>query len=115
MCSAEPRQPLMKFEWRTHGGVQPGPELTISLGEEHDDDVHSCSVSNPLSNETATFTAKDCYTGKDALTLRRQLYCIFIVHVVKFAVACKCTLCFLHISVIIIREQIKILFKKKFK
>ncbi|XP_039674964.1 uncharacterized protein LOC120570610 isoform X2 [Perca fluviatilis] len=63
VCSAEPRQPqsLMKFEWRTHGGVQPGPELTISLGEEHDDDVHGCSVSNPLSNETATFTTKDCY------------------------------------------------------
>ncbi|XP_032385462.1 uncharacterized protein LOC116697933 isoform X2 [Etheostoma spectabile] len=63
VCSAEPRQPqsLMKFEWRTHGGVQPGPELTISLGKEHDDGVHSCSVSNPLSNETATFAAKDCY------------------------------------------------------
>ncbi|XP_034741445.1 uncharacterized protein LOC117952931 [Etheostoma cragini] len=63
VCSAEDRQPqsLMKFEWRTHGGVQPGPELTISLGKEHDDGVHICSVSNPLSNETATFTAKDCY------------------------------------------------------
>ncbi|XP_031151862.1 clumping factor A-like isoform X2 [Sander lucioperca] len=80
VCSAEPRQPLMKFEWRTHGGVQPGPELTISLGEEHDDDVHSCSVSNPLSNETATFTAKDCYTDQSSsVAVIASIISIFLI------------------------------------
>ncbi|XP_028447113.1 uncharacterized protein DDB_G0290685 [Perca flavescens] len=82
VCSAEPRQPqsLMKFEWRTHGGVQPGPELTISLGEEHDDDVHSCSVSNPLSNETATFTTKDCYPDQSSsVAVIASIIIIFVI------------------------------------
>uniref|UniRef100_A0A671WBE5 Ig-like domain-containing protein n=1 Tax=Sparus aurata TaxID=8175 RepID=A0A671WBE5_SPAAU len=63
LCSAEPRQPqsLMRFEWQSNGNVQPGTKLTISLGDEYDDEVYSCRVSNPLSEETATFTAKDCY------------------------------------------------------
>lgn len=68
-CSARP-QSLMKFEWRLRGNVQPGPKLTISLGDEHDEEVYNCSVSNPLTIETATFTAKDCYPGK--ISLRHQ-------------------------------------------
>ncbi|XP_035533166.1 uncharacterized protein LOC118339567, partial [Morone saxatilis] len=68
MCSAEPRHPpsLMKFEWSSSGDVQPGPQLTINLGEKLDDEVYTCSVSNPLSKETATFTAKDCYPDKSS-------------------------------------------------
>ncbi|KAM6955184.1 signaling lymphocytic activation molecule-like [Lycodopsis pacificus] len=63
LCSAElsQPQPLMKFEWRTQGKVQPGPQLQISLRDKHDDEVYSCTVSNRLSTEMATFTAKDCY------------------------------------------------------
>ncbi|XP_076603881.1 uncharacterized protein LOC143330967 isoform X2 [Chaetodon auriga] len=66
-CSAEPRQPqsLMKFEWSSHGNVLPGPQLIIPLGQKHDDEEYSCHVSNPLSNETATFTAKHCYPEND--------------------------------------------------
>lgn len=85
LCSAEPRQPqsLMRFEWRSNENVQPGTKLTISLGNEYDDKVYSCRVSNPLSEETATFTAKDCYPGK--ISLSHQLLCMFIVHVVEFS------------------------------
>ncbi|KAM7407337.1 hypothetical protein PAMA_003183 [Pampus argenteus] len=65
-CSAESIHPqyLLKFEWSSHGKVQPGPNLTISLGP--DDEVYSCDVSNPLSNDRHTFTAKDCYPVKDS-------------------------------------------------
>lgn len=87
LCSAEPRQPqsLMRFEWRSRGKVQPGTNLTISLWDKYDDEVYSCRVSNPLSKETATFTAKDCYPGK--ISLSHQLFCIFIVIVISS----KCT------------------------
>ncbi|XP_028250150.1 glutamic acid-rich protein-like isoform X7 [Parambassis ranga] len=60
-CSAEPSQPpaLMTFEWTSHS--HSGPELPILLGHEQDKEVYSCTVSNPLTNDSATFTAKDCY------------------------------------------------------
>ncbi|XP_078118153.1 uncharacterized protein LOC144525315 isoform X2 [Sander vitreus] len=96
VCSAEPRQPqsLMKFEWRTHGGVQPGPELTISLGEEHDDDVHSCSVSNPLSKETATFTAKDCYTDQSSsVAVIASIISIFVIVLLVVLGILYCKVC----------------------
>ncbi|XP_054483308.1 uncharacterized protein LOC129116440, partial [Anoplopoma fimbria] len=68
VCSAEPRRPqsLIKFEWTTRGIIQPGPNLQISLGDQHDDEEYSCNVSNPLSSETATFTANDCYPDKSS-------------------------------------------------
>lgn len=61
MCSAESSRPqsLVKIEWRSHGIVRPGPNLTISL--EDNSEVYSCDVSNPLSKDTATFTATDCH------------------------------------------------------
>ncbi|XP_042281288.1 lymphocyte function-associated antigen 3 [Thunnus maccoyii] len=72
MCSAEPSHPqsLMKLEWSSRPGqpVQPGPNITISLGDGYDDEEYSCSVSNPLSNERATFIAKDCYPDKSSST-----------------------------------------------
>uniref|UniRef100_UPI0037E70CE6 coxsackievirus and adenovirus receptor homolog n=1 Tax=Semicossyphus pulcher TaxID=241346 RepID=UPI0037E70CE6 len=63
VCSAEPRPPQcqLKFEWSSQGKPHPGPNYTISLGDKHDEEVYSCSVRNPLSSETATFTAKECY------------------------------------------------------
>ncbi|XP_034549765.1 clumping factor A-like isoform X2 [Notolabrus celidotus] len=69
LCSAEPRKPesLMKFDWRSQGkNLQLGPKLTISLGDNHDEEEYSCSVSNPLSSETATFTARECYPDKSS-------------------------------------------------
>lgn len=67
-CSADYKhsqtRSLLKFEWGSHGNVQPGPQLTISLGHEHDGHEYICNVSNPKSSETTTFTAKDCYPGK---------------------------------------------------
>ncbi|XP_073329207.1 uncharacterized protein [Pagrus major] len=71
LCSVEPRQPQssMWFEWQSHGNVQPGPQLTISLGDKYDDEVYSCRVSNPLSEETATFTAKDCYPENNSVLI----------------------------------------------
>ena len=91
LCSAEPRQPrsLMKFEWRSRGKVQPGTNLTISLGDEYDDEEYSCRVQNPLSEETTSFIAKHCYPGK--ISLRHQLLFLFIVHVVEFVISSKCT------------------------
>lgn len=74
MCSADSRRPqsLMKFEWISNGNVQPGPKLTIPLRDKQDDEVYSCRVSNPLTQETANFIAKDCYPGKSSLGY--QLY-----------------------------------------
>lgn len=73
VCSAESRQPqYLKYEWISHGSVQPGQRLTITLS--NDDKEYSCRVSNPLTNETAVFTVKDCYSGK--ISHLYQLYCI---------------------------------------
>ncbi|XP_033984636.1 protein IWS1 homolog A-like isoform X4 [Trematomus bernacchii] len=68
LCSAKPGrlQSLKKLEWRSHGSVQPGPEFNIPLGGEHNEEEYSCTVSNPRSSETATFTAKDCYPVKSS-------------------------------------------------
>ncbi|KAM9710306.1 uncharacterized protein ACNS7B_024258 isoform 6-T6 [Menidia menidia] len=62
-CSAEERQSqsLLKFEWSSNGNVQSGRNLTISLGNEHDNVVYTCTVSNPLTTESAEFTAEECY------------------------------------------------------
>ncbi|XP_037542096.1 CD48 antigen-like [Nematolebias whitei] len=69
-CSAESKQSqsLLKFNWGPNGNMQLGPKLVIPLGNEHDAQVYDCTVSNPLSKESETFTAKECYPGK-TLTL----------------------------------------------
>lgn len=93
-CSAESRQSqLMKFDWSSHGKqLQPGlhhPNLTITLGDERDHEMYNCSVSNPLTMESAVFLAKDCYTGKTPV---RHLLCsIFITCVMEFDILSKCT------------------------
>lgn len=76
VCSAELSEPQfgLKFEWISQGNVHHGSNLTISLGGELDEEEYCCRVSNPLSNDTATFIAKDCYTGK--ILLRDQLHSV---------------------------------------
>ncbi|XP_053184232.1 CD48 antigen-like [Scomber japonicus] len=68
MCSAESSRPqsLVKIEWSSHGIVQPGPNLTISL--EDNTEVYSCGASNPLTKDTATFTATDCHPVADKIS-----------------------------------------------
>lgn len=76
VCSAELKQPQlrMEFEWISQGNVHHGPRLTVFLGDKFDVEEYSCRVSNPLSSETATFIAKDCYAGK--ILLKYQLHSI---------------------------------------
>ncbi|XP_075335634.1 uncharacterized protein LOC142396606 [Odontesthes bonariensis] len=77
-CSAELGQSpsLTKFQWSSNGNVQSGRNLTISLGDEHDNEVYTCTVSNPLTKESAVFTAKECYSDKDSSTA--LIVCILI-------------------------------------
>lgn len=67
LCSGEPsqNQPSLTFEWISGGNVHAGRELTIFLGGGLDEQQYACRVSNPVSYDTSTFTAKDCSTGKD--------------------------------------------------
>ncbi|XP_035460161.2 protein starmaker isoform X2 [Scophthalmus maximus] len=81
-CAAEPTHPLslMKYEWESSGNVSPGHELTIFLEDEHDDKIYSCMVSNPLTNDTATFTPKNCYSEESSsVALTASLIAIFII------------------------------------
>ncbi|XP_029968648.1 uncharacterized protein LOC115403786 isoform X1 [Salarias fasciatus] len=63
-CSAESSrsESLMKLEWSWRGSMQPGPNLTIPLGDENDEEEYNCTVSNPMSRETTTFSARNCYS-----------------------------------------------------
>ncbi|XP_051259844.1 dentin matrix acidic phosphoprotein 1 isoform X4 [Dicentrarchus labrax] len=92
MCSAEPRHPpsLMKFEWSSSGDVQPGPKLTINLGEKLDDEVYTCSVSNPLSTETGTFTAKDCYPADKSSNVAAIVISILLLLFIIIGLAVFC-------------------------
>lgn len=58
-------QPGVAYEWLFYGNKQPGPQLRIFLASKLDERMYSCRVSNPLSNDTAVFTAKDCYSGSN--------------------------------------------------
>ncbi|XP_027132624.1 lymphocyte function-associated antigen 3 isoform X3 [Larimichthys crocea] len=96
-CSADYKhsqtRSLLKFEWGSHGNVQPGPQLTISLGHEHDGHEYICNVSNPKSSETTTFTAKDCYPDESssvplAVGLAVLFLIIFVVLVLGIAYSC---------------------------
>ncbi|TWW80910.1 hypothetical protein D4764_01G0007250 [Takifugu flavidus] len=79
-CSAP--QSDIEYEWFFYGNTQPGPQLRIFLDNKHDERVYSCRVSNPLSNETAEFTAKDCYSVNLLL-----LVLVLVVLVVVLVVA----------------------------
>uniref|UniRef100_A0A8C8IZI8 Ig-like domain-containing protein n=1 Tax=Oncorhynchus tshawytscha TaxID=74940 RepID=A0A8C8IZI8_ONCTS len=71
LCSAD-LQPLTQFIWRSpEGSESPGPELFIPGGENQDSEnqesIYTCVVKNPVSEKSAEFTLKNCYTGKITL------------------------------------------------
>ncbi|XP_077363971.1 uncharacterized protein LOC144007899 isoform X2 [Festucalex cinctus] len=62
VCSTDSQHPhLLEFKWSSRGKEQPGQNLTITLTGELDDRVYRCDVSNPLTKQTATFTASKCF------------------------------------------------------
>ncbi|TWW54215.1 hypothetical protein D4764_0264640 [Takifugu flavidus] len=87
-------QPDIEYEWFFYGNTQPGPQLRIFLDNKHDERVYSCRVSNPLSNETAEFTAKDCYSGETSPVVLAAvlpavvLLLVLVVLVVVLELAC---------------------------
>ncbi|XP_061878140.1 uncharacterized protein LOC133630527 isoform X3 [Entelurus aequoreus] len=83
VCSTESKHPhLLKFKWSSPGKEQTGPNLTITVRNEDDDQVYRCDVSNPLTNETASFTTKDCFLGKRSDALWIIIVCIFILVII---------------------------------
>ncbi|XP_061749310.1 CD48 antigen-like isoform X5 [Nerophis ophidion] len=84
VCSTESKHPhLLKLKWSSPGKEQTGPNLTITVRNEDDDQVYRCDVSNPLTNETASFTAKDCFPGKRSESLPIIiLVCIFTLVII---------------------------------
>ncbi|XP_061749327.1 CD48 antigen-like isoform X2 [Nerophis ophidion] len=102
VCSTESKHPhLLKLKWSSPGKEQTGPNLTITVRNEDDDQVYRCDVSNPLTNETASFTAKDCFLGKRSEARRIvNLNCTFIL----FIICC----CILYIK----RQYLKACFDK---
>ncbi|XP_065818432.1 nucleolar and coiled-body phosphoprotein 1 isoform X19 [Labrus bergylta] len=81
LCSADPTPPesMMKFEWRARGKSQPGHKFNISLGDERDNEEYRCSVSNPVSSETATFTAKYCYHDNSSVAVAVSLAVVGLI------------------------------------
>ncbi|XP_077584704.1 uncharacterized protein LOC144204530 [Stigmatopora nigra] len=79
VCSTHSKHPhLIQFMWRSRGKKQLGPNLTITLQDKLDVQIYRCDVSNPLSNKTAAFTAKDCFLDKNS-ALAISLSVIFAV------------------------------------
>ncbi|XP_062259406.1 dextranase-like [Platichthys flesus] len=81
-CFAEPTQPLssLKYEWESSGHVIPGPQLTILLEDEPDDQIYTCRVRNPLTFETTTFAATSCSPDtSSSVALAVSLTLIFII------------------------------------
>ncbi|XP_061827384.2 uncharacterized protein [Nerophis lumbriciformis] len=77
VCSTESKHPdLLEFKWSSHGIKQTGPNVTITLKDEDDDQVYHCDVSNPLSNETVSFTAKDCFLEKRLAVLLAVIFAV---------------------------------------
>lgn len=71
----------MKFKWKTKGKLHHGPKSTITLGDQHGEVEYNCPVSNPLSSETASITAKECSNGKN--NTFHQQHCMFELEIQK--------------------------------
>uniref|UniRef100_A0A3Q3E3Q4 Ig-like domain-containing protein n=1 Tax=Labrus bergylta TaxID=56723 RepID=A0A3Q3E3Q4_9LABR len=91
LCSADPTPPesMMKFKWRARGKSQPGHKFNISLGDERDNEEYNCSVSNPVSSETAIFTAKDCYHDNSSVAVAVSLAVVGLIVLVLIIFFCK--------------------------
>ncbi|XP_026231624.1 uncharacterized protein LOC113172810 [Anabas testudineus] len=90
-CSAESRQPQhLQYEWISHGTVQPGQKLTITLND--DNEEYSCRVSNPLTSETTKFTTKDCNSDESSSRawIAGPIFAVILVIVVIVAVIIWC-------------------------
>uniref|UniRef100_A0A3P9L5T2 Ig-like domain-containing protein n=1 Tax=Oryzias latipes TaxID=8090 RepID=A0A3P9L5T2_ORYLA len=62
-CSAEVKGPRTKleFSWTPPGNEKSSSKLEIKLADKQDSQVYECKVKTQLSEESASFTAKDCY------------------------------------------------------
>uniref|UniRef100_A0A3B3D8K2 Cell surface glycoprotein 1-like n=1 Tax=Oryzias melastigma TaxID=30732 RepID=A0A3B3D8K2_ORYME len=69
-CSAEVKRPEsrsnLEFSWVPPGKEQSSQKLEIKLGGQMNSEVYECTVRNQKSEESASFTAKDCYPAKDS-------------------------------------------------
>ncbi|XP_028292907.1 uncharacterized protein LOC114455726 isoform X2 [Gouania willdenowi] len=88
-CSAKTTKshPVTHVEWNSHGIPEPGPNLTISLGLQHNEEVYSCTVKNPLTNQTATFTAKECYDDTSQVVCTIAVICAAVIAAIAAALA----------------------------
>nr|XP_057938780.1 uncharacterized protein LOC131136197 isoform X2 [Doryrhamphus excisus] len=83
VCSADSKNPgLLAFKWSSRGKETIGPNVRITIRNEDDDQVYRCDVSNPLTNEMASFTAKDCFLDKRSAALSVTISVIFVVVIV---------------------------------
>ncbi|XP_061829603.1 uncharacterized protein [Nerophis lumbriciformis] len=99
VCSTESKQPhLLMFKWYSRGKEYTGPNLTV--WNEDDGQVYRCDVSNPLTNETASFT-NDCFLDK-----RSNSSVITAIHTTLIVVIIVCC-CVLYIK----RHHLKDLLK----
>uniref|UniRef100_A0A673WS54 Histone-lysine N-methyltransferase SETD1B-like n=1 Tax=Salmo trutta TaxID=8032 RepID=A0A673WS54_SALTR len=86
LCSAD-LQPLTQFIWRSPGGSEsPGPELFIPVGE-NQESVYTCVVKNPVSEKTAEFTLKDCYTKEGSTSVLAVVLSILLLLVLVAVLA----------------------------
>ncbi|XP_038863017.1 spore wall protein 2-like isoform X2 [Salvelinus namaycush] len=91
LCSAD-LQPLTQFIWRIpEGSESPGPELFIPGGENQDSEnqesVYTCVVKNPVSERTAEFTLKDCYTEEGSSSVLAVVLSILLLLVLVAVLA----------------------------
>ncbi|XP_070987434.1 uncharacterized protein [Oncorhynchus clarkii lewisi] len=91
LCSAD-LQPLTQFIWRSpEGSESPGPELFIPGGENQDSEnqesIYTCVVKNPVSEKSAEFTLKDCYTEEGSSSVLAVVLSILLLLVLVAVLA----------------------------
>ncbi|XP_013874154.1 protein piccolo isoform X2 [Austrofundulus limnaeus] len=94
MCSAEQSQSLLTFTWSPSLNGQLGPKLIIPLGDENDNEEYSCTVHNPLSEESAIFIAKKCYSDEN----------ISVPVIVGICVGCVVALILIIVGILLCRK-----------
>lgn len=96
LCSVDPNRPQspLMFEWSSEGNAHTGEALTIFLGGELDERQYTCQVSNPVSHEAATFTARNCKTGRISPVIWNAGRASNVSFCVKMPLLCLRCLCF---------------------